>query len=252
MLTEHKQRLQMFRRVRDFLRAAPVAAEVEPALATLERLIARLDEHAAQQDHRSRQSRAGTERSRGLARTLRADLMRPISLIARSVFTAPGAEGDALRRGVTMPRAQDYEGLVATAQGMVRLVTEHEAQFIAAGLPKGHLQRLADAAEALKASVATRSVAVGRRSAATSGARADAKEGLLAVRILETLVVPSLRDDPARLAEWRSATSMARTGGARDATGEETPAPVDSSAPVPLPVAPAINDPNSAQEVKAA
>jgi hypothetical protein len=91
MHAKDKNRLQMFRRVRDLLRSGPVAPEVEKSLARFEATIDRLTELAAQQEHRGRLTLAATQRSRLLAVRLRTELMAPIVRVGKSFLPRVGA-----------------------------------------------------------------------------------------------------------------------------------------------------------------
>ncbi len=210
MFSRHKKRLQMLRQVRSFLRGRPVDARVEPTLLALEALIAQIEGFAESQDAHARLSRTRTVSARDLASRLRRHVMRPIVLVGGALFRAGDSDAQAARRALTMPSTTDYEALIVAAQGMSVVVREHEARFLAAGLPKETLDRLRTDPEALKQMLISRGDDRGRRAAATSGARAEAKRSAQLVQLLHALVEPTLQGDPALLAEWRSVTRPTR------------------------------------------
>jgi len=205
METTYKKRLQMFRRVRALL----VGHEDNPALAVsitaLDGVILRLAEHATAQEAHWRQWRQATDQKLQLARVLRTDLFRPVALLGGVVFPAGLEDGASLRRAVQMPLARDYQGLVTAADGLARAVSEHQELFVQAGLPADHLQRLREGARALEESIGVAERDAGRRSAATAGMRNEAKRGHRILKVVNALVRPLLRSDPARLAEWDQA-----------------------------------------------
>jgi len=211
MRKRHKQRLQMLRQVRSFLRGRPVDPRIEPTLVALEAAIAQIERHAEVQDAHARLSRTRTASAVELARGLRRHVMRPIALVGGALFPPGDADAQAARRALTMPATADYEALIVAAQGMAVVVREHEARFLAAGLPKQTLDRLRTDAEALKQVLTTRGDDRGRRAAAVSGTRAEAKRSAQLVLLLHALVEPTLRGDPALLAEWNSVTRTARS-----------------------------------------
>lgn len=210
MHSRHKKRLQMLRQVRSFLRSRPVDARVEPTLLALEAAIAQIEGFAESQDAHTRLSRTRTVSARELARQLHRHVMRPIVLVGGALFRAGDTEAQAARRALTMPSTTDYEALIVAAQGMSVVVREHEARFLAAGLPKDTLDRLRSDPEALKQLLTSRGDDKGWRAAATSGGRAEAKRSAQLVQLLHALVEPTLQGDPALLAEWRSVTRPTR------------------------------------------
>lgn len=137
-----ENRLQTFRRVRDLMRSGPVAPEIEKSLENFEATIDQLTELAALQELHTRVALAATQRARFLARRLRTDMMKPVVRIGRSFLPRVGDEGETIRRAFTLRPASNYEGLINGAEGMARLVAQHEAQFTKAGLPVGHEKQL--------------------------------------------------------------------------------------------------------------
>ena len=227
MHAKDKNRLQMFRRVRDLLRSGPVAPEVEKSLARFEATIDRLTELAAQQELQARLTLAATQRSRLLAVRLRTELMAPIVRVGKSFLPASGPDAEAIKGALVKHRASDYEGLIASAEGMARLVAQQEAQFGEHGLPAGHVKLLSQVAGELRLAINTRGVEMGKRTAATSGAREVTREALRQMRIVQSLVVPRQAPNAEWMAAWRTATVVARVGGR--ARGGEVTGAVDAS-----------------------
>jgi len=218
MRANEKNRLQMFRRVRDLLRARPEAPELELNLKRLEGVIDRLTEEAARQAHMARLSQVGTKRKEALSRELRSELFRPIIRVGLSFLPSSGPEGESIRRSMRMPRVRDVEGVLTVADDLARLVASHVVQFEALGLSKGHTTRLLERAAELRASVDSRGHDVARRSNATKAVQQLVRDGMQQVRILESLLEPQFRLDEAVRAGWRSARVVARAGGGVDPT----------------------------------
>ncbi|MGQ0647245.1 MAG: hypothetical protein ACT4P7_06710 [Gemmatimonadaceae bacterium] len=212
MHTNQKFRLSMFRRVRELLASEPATAAIAIPVAELDGVITRLSEFGARQDEHQRRRRALTAALQEQSRMLRHDLMRPVALAARTVFPKESGDGATLRQSVRMPvHRADYEQLIVTARGMAAAVEEHAARFIAVGLPPDFVGRLRAGADALVAAVDARSQEEQRRVASTQGVGTEAQRGLAVVRLLNALVKPTLRGDPARAAEWGKAIRLARS-----------------------------------------
>lgn len=219
MRITQKSRVQMFRRVRDLLRADVVPATIQPTLNQLEGVISRLDAHATQQELSTRRTRSGTQSLRDRVRRLRRELLAPVVLVGRAVSITNDTEVMALRSASRMPREGDYEGLLASAQAIAKVVEDHQDAFVNAGLPKEHLARLVAETAALKGAIDARGQESARRAAATKGTIAETRRGVQLVRLINALYAPTLASDESRLAEWRTAIALARESVAKG--GEE-------------------------------
>jgi hypothetical protein len=204
-----KRYLSMFRRVRELLTTEAASPAIATPLAQLDGVIARLTEHGITQDTLQRRTRTCTVNLREQARALRRDLLRPTRLVARTVYPSVGNGVAPLRAAMRMPRpANDWEGLIVGAHAFANAADEHTSAFAAAGLPAGFAARIRGAADALVKVVDTRANEEQRRIAATRGLVAESRRGAALVRLLDALVEPTLRADPARWAEWRKATRV--------------------------------------------
>ena len=105
-----KNRLQMFRRVRNFVEAYKEQPSLTGAIAELDGVIERLAQQGTQQDASDRRARAATSDTANRSRELREVFLRPVLLIGRRVIPAGaldvGSSGAALRT----PRRRDSEG----------------------------------------------------------------------------------------------------------------------------------------------
>ncbi len=224
MHSTQKRYLSMFRRVRELLSTETANPTIVGPLTELDGIIVRMSEHGITQDSLQRRTRSFTVNISDAARSIRRDLMRPALLAARTVYPVIGNGAVALRTVMRMPRsASDYEVLAVAAHAFANAVDEHAIAFAAAGLPKEHAARIRAAAEDFVKRIDTRSKEEQRRIAATRGLGAESQRGVAIVRLLDALVEPSLRTDPARLAEWRKATRIRSfvTGGVATSAPEE-------------------------------
>lgn len=224
MHATQKRYLSMFRRVHELLSSETANPTIVGPLTELDGIIVRMTEHGVTQDSLQRRTRSFTVNIGDAARSIRRDLMRPAMLAARTVYPVVGNGAVALRTVMRMPRsASDYELLVVTAHAFANAVDEHTQAFATAGLPKEHASRLRAAAEDFVKRIDTRSKEEQRRIAATRGLGAESQRGVAIVRLLDALVEPTLRSDPARLVEWRKATRIRSfvSGGSAPSAPEE-------------------------------
>ena len=216
-----KHRLTMFRRVRDHLRASQVPAAITPTLTQLEEVITKLEAHGTQQDLSSRRSRAGTESLRTRVRRLRTELLSPVTLVGRSIIASGDADATALRAAARMPRENDYEGLLAAANAVAKVLEDHLDAFTVAGVPKEHHARLVAEIAGLKDAIDTRGTEQAKRSAATAGAETQSRRGAQLVALISALYKPMIASDSARLAEWRTAMTLDRKAKGGDVASAE-------------------------------
>lgn len=234
MRNTHKKALGMFRRVRELLTTDTVDPSIAVPLEELDAVIARLSDHGIAQETLGRRTRSFTITLGEHARVLQRDLMRPAYLAARSVPPEHVSRGAALRTALRMPRhADDYEALVIAARAFANAVDEHAEVFAAAGLPRDVSSRMRAAADALLTIIDERAQAAQRRVAATKGVAEESRRGIALVRLLDALVEPALRAEPARLVEWQKATrvrSMALSTASTTAAAD-APTAVPTAAP---------------------
>jgi hypothetical protein len=93
---------------------------------------------------------------------------------------------------------------MTNAEAMAEGAANHADVFIGAGLPADFIARLADATKAVKNSIDGRALNRGRGVSGTAGLKQMEKEARDAVKILDSLVVPTLGTDDHLVAEWRS------------------------------------------------
>lgn len=205
-------------------------------------IAAELQAHAVQQDGGLRKSVGETSKQRELRLALRF-AMRPIAEVAAAKLReAPQFAALRLpswkRRGMAM---------VAAAHAMADAAVGHGEIFTAAGLPAGFIDQLRNAAEALSASFGVRRDGQTARMGATRGLRETERRGRLALRVVDSLVVPALGHDEALLAAWRGARRIQRKPGPPQemgqGPGEPAPAPATGNGVLLLPGSPAAAPP---------
>jgi hypothetical protein len=230
------RQLQVLRRAHEFLAANQVAAALGPVTKHVEALgqtVDRLAAHAVGQDENERGFRGSASGARRKARTLQAELMRPIARMAQSLFPD---DGD-LRQALEMPQVKGYEKLIAASLAMAGRANEHKDRFVAAGFSEDFLDRLRKGAADLRTALDEKGAHYGKRSAASAGMLEELARGKDLVRVLDDMVSPGLRATPDRLAEWRTLSRFARV---TRLVEEVTTPPVADTPNGPPPVPPVV------------
>ncbi|MBK6458215.1 MAG: hypothetical protein IPF87_19375 [Gemmatimonadetes bacterium] len=202
--------LQTLRRAHAFLagKAVPVAVgELKPHIEALDSLVVRLEQFATEQASRANAARAATDTKRAMARELRQEYLRPISVVARRLF----ANDAQLRSAFVVPAARDDEGLIQAANAFAERVEEFKDRFAARGLAEDLVDRLRKATNTFRDTLTNRSLDLARRSAATAGMLSELSRGRDLVRLLDLMLAPRLVGEPENLAEWRSIVRFVRS-----------------------------------------
>jgi len=188
------------------------------------------------QEENARGFRGTAGIAQALAKSLRVELMRPISRMAKSLF----AEDPDLRHALQMPSARSYEKTIAAALALAARVDEHKARFVAAGFAEDFVDRLRKGATDLRVALDAKSVHYGKRSAASAGMVDELARGRELIRMLDDMVSATLRATPNRLAEWRTLSRFARRGKEEKVVvpPDGTPNVPPSGTPAPPPVTP--------------
>lgn len=207
------------------------------AYQALDTAIAELTTQAANQTAGQETSVATTATLVALRQTLRVNFMTPIATIAK-------AQAGTLPDLATLrmpPVNATVARLVADSSAMAERVTANLAVFTGAGLPADIATQLLAAANAVTAAAATRAASNGRRTQGTAGLASAAKAGMTALRILNTIVTPTLTGTPL-LAVWKSDIKVSAKSGASAGTvvPGPVPAPVTAATPATMPAAPTV------------
>src|SRR5687767_5788092 len=175
MLARHKQLLERYERVQDFL-AANVPPNPAPTYATwreeLTRAVARLNALLGDAVSGRKDSRDDTKRQYVMRRVLREKHLAPIARIAKAQL----ASDPVVVKALSMPDSQQPTmKLVAEAIAFRGKAAEHEQVFVQAGRPQDFLARLDAAIENLRATVIGRARSVGKHVGAREGLKQTIK-----------------------------------------------------------------------------
>ena len=151
--------------------------------------------------------RAATASRQSVISDLR-EKLKEISLTAKAldrIGTHPGIQQQFRMPGRKMQDLRDRAGAfaaAAAAEGVKQAFIDHDcaATFV---------EDLQAAIEAFDDATDDRFAGLGQRVGATAGIRATLRDGITAVRALNTILVKRYRDNPAKLAEWKAAQRIA-------------------------------------------
>ncbi|MBK8058405.1 MAG: hypothetical protein IPK33_11195 [Gemmatimonadetes bacterium] len=232
MRVSERNRLQVLRRLRDFLKPMAEEPTLTAVLAELDDVIERMTAEAERQDSNAHLAKIGTRQVAALAQSLRLDLVRPVLRLVRRV--APDAlttAGSALV-SLKLPKGEDRQALITAANAVYQTAKQYEDKLTAAGLPKDHLAKLLVASDALRDAMDTRAQRVLERGAAATTTAAQGRRSMEIVHLIDALVVPLLRGDAGKLRAWGAAKRLGYRGAGSTGTAEgEVAAVVPAVAP---------------------
>lgn len=207
-----KNRLQVLRRARDFVKPMADDPRLTSVVDELDSLIERATAEGVRQERMHRQARSATAQIAALATELREDLLSPLSTVVRKVARGEQVNGKPIEVLLRLPRERDHVGLLAAADAIHALALPHQAQLLAAGLPSTLLDELRDTTVALRAAIDARAQDyLNRAHARASGAveRRNAREALM---LVHALLRKQLRGNAALRQAWHQARRVGRRG----------------------------------------
>lgn len=222
MKSQETRRYEMLKRVRDF-GAARAAAFPAPTLGqelftVVAAVVAELESHAASQTSGLNAAVGGTTTKALIREDLR-DALAAINRTARSLaYETPGLD-DKFR----LPRSSNDQALLSAARAFAADAAPMVSAFVRYELPENFLADLQAQIDAFEATLSQRATAKGTHVAATAAIDAALSRGLVAARQLDAIVRNKLRDDPAALAAWATASHTERTPRSAPAATPEPP-----------------------------
>jgi len=148
------------------------------------------------------------------------EFLRGISAIARHLpeETFPGVAEE-----FRLPDNRSYPVVMATARSFLTHAGPFKATFVEAGMPADFDEQLSDALASFDAASARKHSGRTARSGGTAGLQATAREAVRLVRQLGSIFTWQFRNDPVRLAEWKTASHIERPPKPDQETGTGTP-----------------------------
>ncbi len=133
--------------------------------------------------------------------------MRAINLIARSL---PRLEFPGVRQLFRMPRSRGYATVINTAQSFIENVGPIKATFVDRGLPADFDEQLSGAVDAVLGANTNRATGKAVQVGGTAGLEARAREGMLILHEMDSILSFQYRNDPVLLAAWKSTCHVER------------------------------------------
>jgi hypothetical protein len=207
----------------------PAIPAVTTLFADLGAVLTALGHHADDQEIGRSEVHGGAAFRRFKADALLAK-MRPINKMVRALNRDqyPG-----LREQFKMPQGGGYRALIARAQAFMDAIAPIKAVLTARGMPADFDEELETAKTDLAAATADKDSGTATRSAGTAGLDAKSHEGMGILHELDSILSFQYRNDPARLAGWKTAcrveksarrsTSSAGSGSTGGGGGTTTP-----------------------------
>jgi len=144
-----------------------------------------------------------------LKSVVRAAIRRKLVEYARNArilnFNDPG-----FRRLFNVPNGDNDQILLATAREFVEQVTLHQAAFKDLGVPDGLLGELSADIDALEQAISAKAGAHIEGVGATAGIDEEIEKGMDAEVFLDNMMKNVYRNNPVKLAEWKSARHVRR------------------------------------------
>jgi hypothetical protein len=172
----------------------------------LDEMAVQIAAHAVAQVAGRRSSEGETAKQRALRVALRSDHMRPIAVVAGQKLREQ-PEFKLLRLPPWNIRGP---GLTTAAYDMANAAEKYTDLFIHDGLPIDFVAALRTAAVALDQSIDARGQSRGQRAGATEGLKAETKRAKVLIKVLDSLVRPTLGTNDELLRQWQLASHIRR------------------------------------------
>jgi hypothetical protein len=120
-----------------------------------------------------------------------------------ALMGTPGLQGKFL-----MPRSGGDAALLNSARAFQTDAPAFSAQFISLGLADDFVAQLGTDITDFEADLKAKGAGSGARSGATGGLEGTANKAAIALHVLKTIVPNTYKNDPAKLAEWATASHV--------------------------------------------
>lgn len=228
-----KNRLQVLRRVRDFLTPMSDDPKLSVVFAELEKLIDRVTAEGERQERYQRQAQSATVSVSALAQELREDVLGPLAKLVTRVAKGTLVDGKPIEAALALPRERDHQGLISAANAIHALAKPHEEKLVAAGLPKDLLDEVQQVSAALKTAIDARAQHYLNRSHARMQGITESRNAGDLLRLINALMRKQLRGNAAMRRAWGQAKRMGTSsGGGGDAGNGAVEAPTLVTGPV--------------------
>jgi hypothetical protein len=123
-----------------------------------------------------------------------------------------------------MPHNNGDQALLNSARAFAADAVAFSALFISTGLPATFITQLNTDITAFETAVTTKGTALGTQAGATGGLENTAHQAAIALHVLKTIVPNIYKNNPAKLAEWATASHVEKHTPVKRAKPAATPA----------------------------
>ena len=221
MNTPEREAFEVVQRVQEFLDAqvAKLAETIPASLrARIDQVVRRLSEQQAEQTLATAMAAAETAKKNEYRLDVYIRFLRPIGRIAVIVFDDSRELRSLVMSAASMrqPRFLERAALVAD------VASTYPKVFVGHGMKADFIDQLRALLDQIRSAGDSHDHYMGRQVAATASLESAAKYARDIVRLLDALLTPALKNDPALLADWAASK--------RISTAETAPPPSGNSA----------------------
>jgi hypothetical protein len=180
----------------------PAHSHAAEVVANHSNAVAEVKHQAVRQDAAALDRQESTAQKDAAIKSL-VELMRPVNQTARSMDKQQPGFADQFR----MPRYSD-QAILNRAGAFIAEAAPVAVEFTKRGLPESFVADMQSAVERVVAAEARQSVALANQTEATAALRLALKKEQDAMRELNAIMRNQLRNDPALLAAWESASRI--------------------------------------------
>lgn len=154
--------------------------------------------------------------------TARENLRESVTDISRTA-KAMEYEFAGISEQFRLARGSNDQKLIATAKAFLTAINSHQTDFIRYGLNADFVDELSENITAFEGTLSAPTSARGTHVEATAEIGEKIRQGMQAVRILDTVVKNVYRHNVGKLAAWTTASNVETTARNRDATEPKQP-----------------------------
>lgn len=213
-------KLRMIQRVRDLLVANPLGyPEGDEVVAQLVKRVERVDALLTQKETGEQASRTSTAYRQELRRAISRVTLRHVLKVAKLLAPTHPDVAAGIRRP---PPGKSEESFLARVKAITQEVDAHKDLFLGTGLSAEGFDELKQQVSAYEQSMANARAARRDHTGAQTETRAQLRQLMQVVQMLDGMVGLRFRDKPDLLGAWRSARNVAWPVAEPKSTGETT------------------------------
>lgn len=170
-------------------------------------------------------ARTEARRVKAATRVAVYEYMKTIAHVARRIVRGESGENP-----FAMPGRRTIQAVLSTARAFVDEATKRQEQFVRYGLPPAAIGEFQALVDTLQRAAMTKQTSRTSRDEVQAAIQSTLEHGLEVIRDLDAAVAVATREDPVRLAAWRTARRIEGQGvpASRLAKGTSVPPPAST------------------------